>query len=58
MTRQMFTVGCYKCGEFHAFANHDAADEKLQELRRRPMNNWEHDHDGLSIVVRAKEKVF
>jgi hypothetical protein len=52
---KIYTTGCVKCGEFHAFKDHDQAEASIDKLRAR--NPANHDHDGLAIVQMNEKSI-
>jgi hypothetical protein len=53
--RTIYTVGCYRCGEYHAYRDEDEANAKLDCLRADDPDD--HDHDGLGVLLRDSEEI-
>jgi hypothetical protein len=51
---KVYTVGCWECGEFHAFEDPIDAQASLASLKERPV---EHYHDGLGVVKMEADRV-
>jgi len=50
----VYTVGCWECGEFHAFEDPIDAQASLASLKSRSV---EHYHDGLGVVEMDADRV-
>jgi len=52
---KLYTVGCYECGEFHAYESENQAEQKLTKLNRSSCNG-EGTHE-LGIVLMSSDRI-